>query len=333
MEMQKIISSEEGGFKPKTAGKLMGVGFPKITQSHTIGDARVLVSSKVQSFASIDYIFVVDRQNKLEGVISIKELFRFSESKKIGEIMTKKITTIRASTDQERIAYTALKHNLKSLPVVDKDGVLLGIVSSDTILKTLYHEMQEDILRFAGVHRKESIDNVMEMPVWTLYKHRIPWLLIGTIGGLLASGVINYFDQTLEENLILASFIPLVVYVASAVSMQMSVILIRDFAINPKLDFFKYCLKQFSVVLLIGLSTSAILFLYSWLAHNDLPVGWVLAVALFASNLSAILTGLAVPFLFSKLKSDPANASGPIATIIQDLLSIAIYFIIASVLL
>jgi magnesium transporter len=173
----------------------------------------------------------------------------------------------------------------------------------------------------------KSLDDVLKIPVGRAVMHRLPWLLIGLGGGVFAARIVEGFQATLSENLFLASFIPLIVYMSDAVGTQMEAFAIRDLAIKSHLHFIKYFIKQFLVVSVIGVILSTTLLLISLLTSQELQVGLVLSI------MSSLATGLLVPYIFARINFDPANASGPIATIIQDLLSVSVYFAIANSLL
>ncbi|OGD86068.1 hypothetical protein A2164_00550 [Candidatus Curtissbacteria bacterium RBG_13_35_7] len=181
--------------------------------------------------------------------------------------------------------------------------------------------------------KKQTIDDVMKIPLNKSIKHRLPWLFIGLTGGLFAAHIIDAFDKVLKQNLILAAFIPLIVYMSDAVGTQMEAFAIRDFAIHPQRKFFRYFLKHLLITFTIASILGLFLFLYSFIVYKNLLLGFVLAFSMSFSILSSVVTGLFLPLIFNKLHFDPANASGPIATIIQDILSVIIYFSIASYLL
>jgi magnesium transporter len=248
--------------------------------------------------------------------------------------MATELVTVRPHADQERVVHLALAHNLKAVPVVDKNGGFLGAVLSGTLLQTLYREVSEDMLRLAGIKRSEAMfDNVLKIPLGRSLEHRLPWLLLGLLGGLLAAGIIGRFEHTLAQNLVLAAFIPLMVYMADAVGTQMEAFVIRDLAVNPGLNFLAYLLRHLLVTVLIGIIASILLAAISWFLYGGVKIGLVLGLALFFGISSSVLTGLCIPYMFGRLRLDPANASGPVATIIQDLLSVTIFFLIASWLL
>ncbi|MBU0530948.1 MAG: magnesium transporter [Candidatus Uhrbacteria bacterium] len=178
-----------------------------------------------------------------------------------------------------------------------------------------------------------SREDVIKTPVRTSFRHRAPWLIVGLFGGILSAHFISFFESTLERNLILAAFIPMIVYMNDAVGTQLEAFVIRDMSLNRRLNFRRYFLRQFMVVFLIALSASLIIMAYSFLVYQDLRMSEVLGIAMLIGICSSVFTGLIIPRLVSKTRNDPANVSGPIATIIQDMFSVVIYFLIATAIL
>ncbi|MBU1202828.1 magnesium transporter [Patescibacteria group bacterium] len=330
--MDKNLSTN---FPKHSAGDIMTVSVPIVSPENTIRTVEEYLLKDVRKLESINYVYVLSKTGLLKGVMSVKEIFRQPKNKIVSEVMVKNLVTAHPYTDRERVAFISLKNNIKAVPVVDKDNKFLGAVLSDTILDAIYQESQEDILHLAGVEQytKFNIDNISSLSMLVSLKHRLPWLIIGLLGGILAAQIIGLFEHTLSENIILASFIPLVVYMASAVGTQVGFFIIRDLAINPKLNFFIYTIKQFRVIFFIGVVVSILIFIVTLVFYSNISVAFVLALAMFLAILSSIITGLFIPYAFSRLRFDPANASGPIATIIQDLTSVTIYLLVAKWLL
>ena len=178
-----------------------------------------------------------------------------------------------------------------------------------------------------------NIDDILRIPLKKSFIHRIPWLLIGLFGGIIAAKIVKSFQEVLSENLILVAYIPLIVYMSDAVGTQMEAFVIRDFVLHPRLNFLKYFLKHFLVVLLIGIILSASLFTITIFSNNQLRISLVISISLLIAIISSMITGLVLPLVFKQSKTDPANASGPIATVIQDILSVTIYLMVAHLLL
>lgn len=329
-EVKELHTADE----KNSAIRLVVQDFPRSAETQSIGDIEKHLINEVNNFKTMNYVYIVNAVGQLTGVISIKELFRQAKETKVSAVMEKDIISVKPTYTKERVTYLALRHHLKDVPVVDEDHKLLGVIPYSTIYTLAYKEARDDLMKFAGLHHEGVItENIMEEPTLRAVKHRIPWLLIGLAGGLGAAGIIAGFEHTLEKNLILASFIPLVVYMSDAVGTQMEAFIIRDLAMNPKLNFKSYFFKQFLILSCIALISSTALFGVSLLLYKNLVIAETLSLSLAGAIFSSLVTGLFVPHIFNKLKQDPANASGPIGTIIQDILSVLIYFTVASLLL
>ncbi len=321
---------------PTTASKLMIPvdRVPVATLTTSIRAIKKLIQTRSDEFKIIDYIYVTDNKGHAHGVISIKELFIYHHDDKTAQaIMKHPIITVYEHVQQKHIAHTALEHNIKAVPVVTTDNVLVGVVPPNTILLILDKEQDEKLLHDAGIQHTNGFDDPLHLTLLTSIRHRLPWLLIGLLGGLLTAGIIGSFEETLSENLIIAAFIPLIVYMADAIGTQMEAFIIRDLAINPRLQFIRYLGKQLLVVFVIGSIISVTLGFSSYFFYHDSAVSEVLSIALFFAILSSVFSGLIIPYIFARLKQDPANASGPVATIIQDVMSIVVYFAVATWLL
>jgi magnesium transporter len=323
----------------RSAGREMIHDVPVARAGQTVAQVKAMIQTHIRKFSTIIYVYVVDDENHLIGLLSIRELFEQKPSAEIRSVCTRRnLVSVHPWHPRERIAYLALARNLKAVPVIDKAGELLGVVPPDALLRILHVEMHEDQLHMAGIHHRgvhheQMFDNILKISVWRSLLHRFPWLLLGLGGGLLAAGVIGFFEETLHKTLLLAAFIPLIVYMSDAVGTQMEAFIIRDLAMDRKLRFGAYFLRQFLIVAALGIAFGALLFVSAGLFYGDIRLAGVISFSLFAAIVSSVFTGLIVPYLFSRIRFDPANASGPTATIIQDLLSVIIYFSVATLLL
>lgn len=319
----------------KSVVELMTSRIPKFQPDIPVAQVLEVLTGDAKLFDEIEYVVVTEADNKFVGMVSIKQIMEAKKKADIKMLIRKRNQVwAHIHNHPETVAYLAIKNNVEAIPILDKENKFLGVITAEVIHSILYHELRHDMFQLAGVrHQRRNIDNVLDISIFSSLFHRSPWLLIGLMGGVLTAGVIGFFESTLEKNIILAAFIPLIVYMSDAVGTQMEAFIIRDLAIDPKLNFVKYFMRQLSIVLVMGIVFSGLLFLLSSGLYHELRVAAVLALALFCAIVSSVLTGLVVPYVFGKLKLDPANASGPIATIIQDILSVVIYFSIAQVLL
>lgn len=317
-----------------TAGARMTTKVPVVHCDQTVAEAQSLVFHCIKVFKSVDYLYVVDRKEKLYGVLSIKELYARPKEEHVGNLCKRRsLITIKPLAHQEKAVYLAIRNNIKAIPVVGDDKEFLGAIPNDTILTILYHETHEDLMRMAGLHPHAAKGGVLETSLFTLFWHRIPWLFLGLFGGLFTATIIGMFEHTLEQNLILAAFIPMIVYMSDAVGTQMEACIVRDIALDRIRPFALYFLRQMITTLAIAVVISIVMGGAIVLLYGSASVGLVVALSLCASTISSVVSGLLVPYAFSAMHCDPADASGPLATIIQDLLSVTIYFGVANWLL
>ncbi|MFH1234639.1 MAG: magnesium transporter [Candidatus Diapherotrites archaeon] len=313
-----------------SAGANMSTALPVVGLHDSIGGIRKMLSEKIASFDTISYIYVVDGEKRLAGLFSIKEVFRAKETSKASEIMRTDIVTARPHTDQEEVAILALTKDMKNIPVVDKNGVFLGTVRSRTILNILNSEHVEDFLKLAGIHSIPS--KALHASPGHLVKARMPWLLLGLLGGIAAAQVTTFFEAPLKEYFVLAAFMPLIVYMADAIGTQTETLFIRNLAMQ-KFSLKEYFFREAKVGTAIASILGAMLFVVA-LALNNLPrIAIILGISMFVTGLIAVFVPIIIVVAFQKMKKDPAMGSGPFATVLQDIISLAVYFTIASVML
>lgn len=328
---------ETKAYPKDTAGRVLSENIPVFTEHTKADDAITELLKNTKRYATINYLYLTDANEKLTGVISIKNLLSLTQSelqKPLSDMAVKDVVSVHPYSHQERAAQLALKHNIKAVPVVSGEGQLLGVVESDTILSIMHEEKVEDLLRFAGITKQHvQLDNIISLSPMVSLKHRLPWLIAGLLGGLAIAQTIASFEQVLEKSVIIAAFIPMMVYMSNAVGQQVTAFMIRDSATTEKIPYMQYFVKHFTVVLLIALILSTLLFGFSYVLHGSFAISRVLGIAMFSTVLSSIITGFFIPFIFIRKNMDPANTSGPIGTVIQDFLSVLIYFLVAMALL
>ena len=299
--MNEQINEIKHQYPPHSAGRLAITSVPVVSPNDSIAEITTRLEKEIKQFETINYIYVTDTDKKLAGILSIKDILRQPKQTNVGEIMNKNFIFVHPYTHQERVALLALKNNIKAVPVVDKQGIFLGVVPSDTILSVLYTEGMEDSMHLAGVPSFTARETFIDLPIKSLLWHRLPWLLIGLFGGVLSAEIVGLFEGTLSENIILASFIPMIMYMGGSVLSQTQAFFIRDLAINPQLNFRKYFIKQSSIMFIIALSVSVVMLIISLLRHHSFAIANVLGVALFAVVISTMLTSLSFLIYFRNL--------------------------------
>ncbi len=315
----------------ESAGRKMIEAVPLCYAEERILDIKNMLFEKMKELETINYVYVINKENKLLGVFSVKEVFRMPEQTKVREIMEQDIIKVRPYTDQERVAILALKNNLKSIPVVDKNDKFLGVVPSDIILDVLHSENIEDFLKMVGI--RSPLQKILKGSTLYLTKVRLPWLILGLLGGISAAWIIAFFEEPLKTHFILAAFIPLILYIASAVGTQTETLFIRNLILDSRLGIKKYLFREIKAGFLMALILGGLLSLISvfWFSSSYF-IGVVLGVSLFLTTLMAVLIGIFIPWLLGKLKKDPAIGTGPFATLVRDILSLVIYFAVVSLL-
>lgn len=304
---------------------------PTVSPSATVGEIeKLLDTEKKDQFETINYIYVVDSESKLKGIASVREIFRNPKETVVSKIMEENLVTIRAHSPQEKAAMLAIKHNIKAIPVVDRDDRFLGVIPSDAILDILHREHIEDVLYEAGVGRfNNPITELINASAFEHLKRRLPWLVVGLLGGILAASIVSGFDYLVEELILLAAFLPAIVYMGDAVGAQSQTIMIRSLAIDKNLSIGGYISRELIVNLFIGLIIGVFAGIISQMFWNNFTLALIISTSFFLTILVSAIIAIFLPMLFEKVRVDPAIGSGPIATVLRDILSIVIYFTVA----
>jgi magnesium transporter len=320
---------------PETVESKMCTRFPRVKMGDSVGDIEEMLSQHTNQFDSIDYIYVVDDENILEGVISIKKVFSTQDNEtKVGNIMKKDLVKVTPPTGQDRIVYLALSHGLKALPVVDDEDHLLGIVPYDEILKTFNQEVKKDIFRFGGLfHRVGEEYTSITSSAWVMMRSRLPWLIVGVLGGTAAASVVTSFEELLSKFLVLAAFIPVLVYMSDAVGTQSEALIIRSVALDPELPLGGYIIREFKVAAMLAVVCGFLISIVAVVGWGEYFLGAVVGLSMLVSIIAAVCISTFLPLVFRRFNYDPAVATGPLATIISDITTLGIYFSVAILLL
>ena len=330
-----MTTSTQLAHDPETAGSVMATNVPTTVLGSSIGSVQQLLKDQASTFVSVAYVYVLNDARVLVGVVSIKDVLEASEDQLVADSMHEVSVSVRSDVDQEEVARVALHYNVKAVPVVNNRKEFLGAVTADQVLTILHDEHIEDLLLHSGtiVPDTGTATNILAAPARTHILQRIPWLLIGLCGGIVAALVVGQFESVLEQHLAIAAFIPVIVYLADAIGAQIQLIFIRSLALDNNLPVWRYFIREVKVNLVLGLilALSVAGISYLWLGFADLSL--VLALSVFATAVAALIIAVALPYALYRLRFDPAIGSGPFATVICDILSLLIYFMIANTLL
>jgi len=316
-------------YSSESAGSKMVSNVPVCTSQSTLSEVKEIIFKEASRLDTLNYIYVVD-DKKLVGVFSIQEIFGRQNDVKVKSFMETAVISARPEDDQEKVAILAIKHKLKVMPITKKNREFLGIVPSDVILDILHREHIEDLLHSIGLHKIEDFSaKINQSSPRVLAKMRLPWLIIGLFGGMLAAKITTFFEEPLKEHFILAAFIPLIVYMADAVGSQTQTLYVRSMAINH-ISQKGYFFKEIKVGSLMAIVLSLILFVMaSFISSGNILIGTILGISLFLTIIFAMVVSVSIVWFLSKLGMDPALGSGPFGTIIADISSLLIYFLVA----
>lgn len=298
---------------------------PRAAPDETAGGVRSrLVGTSYDSAADV----AVCDGDRLVGLLTIECLLAAEPDTPVGDLMDDDPPLVGPGVDRERAAWKAADHGEGSLAVVDGDGTFLGLVPPAGLLEILLAEHDEDVARLSGfLHDVTSARRSSEEAVGVRLRHRLPWLLVGLAGAILAAVVVGIFERDLEAHVAVAFFVPGIVYLADAVGTQTEALVIRGLSIGVPVR--RVVRLELITGLLVGLLLAAA-FLPIGMAGWDSDVALAVAIALFAACSTATLAAMTLPWLLQRSGADPAFGSGPLATVVQDLLSLLIYFTVAS---
>lgn len=279
-----------------------------------------------------DTIYVLDR-GILTGRIDVATLLQSEDSATVSLLMEPAEARLRPDADPERAILLAITENRDEIPVVDDDGRLVGAVTSQAIIDIMHREHVEDMLLRAGIQKTElRIADLASSRLRVAVRSRAPWLLFGLVVGLFLSIIASQFEATLQETVALAFFLPVVAFIADSAGTQSETIAIRAFAFTD-VDYGHYLLRELLIGLVIGTVIGVLGGLGAALIVNSPQIGVVVGLSLLISSAVATFLASLIPIGFLTLDVDPALGSGPLATALQDVISIVIYFLFAIALL
>ncbi|GAA5162185.1 magnesium transporter [Pseudonocardia eucalypti] len=310
----------------ETAAAHASMRVPLTTVESTVGE--VLDGMRGRSFDTAAIAAVIDG-DILCGVIALEQALARPPATPVAEVMDAHPPTVAPGVDQERAAWRAVRHGVAALAVVDADGRFRGVIPPRRLLAVLLAEHDEDIARLGGYLRStEAASTAATEGVAHRLWHRLPWLALGLAGAFLAAVIVGSFEQQLERQVVLAFFLPGVVYLADAVGTQTEAVVIRGLSVGVSIS--RVARREAITGLLLGVLFALVSYPIVLLIWAEPPVAATVAVALFAASSIATVIAMVLPWALQRMGRDPAFGSGPLATVVQDLLSIAIYFATAT---
>lgn len=328
-EFQDLLKHPED-----SAGGIMTTDFISLPGDLPVEEALLRLREIAPQAETIYYVYVVDEESRLVGVLSLRDLIAASDGTPLKEIMRRNVISVNVLTDQEEVARVVAKYDLLAIPVVDLHQKLLGIVTVDDVLDVIEAEATEDIYKLGGTSEVKGVE-LLEAPALRVVWRRLPWLLVCLAGGFLSGSVIGAFESTLEAILVLAVFIPVIMDMGGNVGTQTSTIFVRGIATGEinRGGYWRYFFREVQIGLSMGVLLGAFISLAAYLWQGSVVLGVVVGVSMVATVIVAAIIGTLVPMVCSLLKIDPAITAGPFVTTIKDVTGLLIYFNIATMFL
>ncbi len=318
-------------YPEESAGGIMTTEFISLPADIPVEEAISRLREIAPDAETIYYVYVVDHEGRLIGVISLRDLIASSDGVILKEVMRQNVISVNAELDQEEVARVVSKYDLLAVPVVDDETRLLGIITVDDVIDVMEQEATEDIYRLAGASKVVDME-LTEAPVSKVVRLRLPWLLISMVGGFISGSVIGGYESTLEAIVILAVFIPVIMDMGGNVGTQSSTIFVRGLA-TGEIDLaeaWPYFFREIRIGVTLGLICGVLISGVAFLWQGNPYLGAVVGVSMLGTITVAALIGTLVPLLCSKINVDPAITAGPFVTTIKDVTGLMIYFFIAT---
>ncbi|WP_397537301.1 magnesium transporter [Rummeliibacillus pycnus] len=322
-EIRDLLHYEE-----YTAGSIMTTEYVVIPENSTVRSAMTILRNAAPDAETIYYLFVVDETNCLTGVISLRDLIIAEEDTLIHDIMNERVVSVNVIDDQEDVAQIMKDYNFLAVPVINSKNEMLGIITVDDIIDVIDEEASEDYSKLAGVSDMDTFDT----SPFAAAKKRLPWLVVLLFLGMITANLVDLFTGTLEKVALLAAFIPLIGGTSGNSGTQALAVAVRGIATGDveSTNKLKLMFRELITGLIMGLvcGTFALGIVYFW--QHTLLLGLLVGVAICCSIVVATLAGAFIPLLMYRLNIDPAVASGPFITTLNDITSILIYLGIAT---
>ncbi|MDO8928813.1 MAG: magnesium transporter [Bacteroidota bacterium] len=332
--LQQMEDKEQAGdiadlleYDEDTAGGIMATELVAVNENWTVQTCLKEISTQAEDIDEIYYVYVVDDNHILRGVLSLKKLIMMPTHTPIKSLVTEDVHFVRTDASQEEVARIMEKYDLVALPVVDQIGRLKGRITIDDVLDIIREEAGKDYQMASGISGDvDAGDNVFQR-AWI----RIPWLFIGMVGGIIGAGVLGSHSSQLAQIPAMAFFIPLIAAMAGNVGVQSSSIIVQSIASGTRSfdSIGRKLFKELSVAFSTALLFSTLIFLYNFFFNGNMGLTYSVSITLFIVMIFASVFGTVIPLVLNKLKIDPAVATGPFITTTNDILGLIIYMTVA----
>ncbi|NMM50726.1 magnesium transporter [Flammeovirgaceae bacterium KN852] len=313
------------------AGGLMAKELIKCNVNWTVTQCIEEIRRQAENVERLYSLYVIDNEERFLGRVSLKRIILSKDNTLIADIYEPEAISVETSMDEEEVADLMRKYDLDSVPVINVLGKLVGRITIDDIVDVITEQAEEERQIMAGISEDVEEDD----GIWMLSRARLPWLLIGLLGGMIGARVISFFDEQVQAVTALAFFIPLITATGGNVGIQSSSLVVQSLATKSAFEkgMLSRLIKVLLVALLNGLVLSTIVFGASVIFGMSNDLGFVIGIALFNVVILASLMGTITPLILEKFGVNPALASGPFITTANDILGLTVYFTVAHILL
>lgn len=330
-ELMKAEDAEEAreilSYPEDSAGRVMNLEFVYVKENKDVEDAIGHIRD-LKTDEEFLYVYVVDNDMKYRGAVSIRKLLTSPRGTLIKDIMEQDVSAVSVKEDQEKAALIMKKYDFFSLPVIDDNGRLVGRITTDDIIDVMDEERGEDISRMTGTIEEEQGTET----TFRATRNRLPWLVTCMLGSIVTGLVIRLFEITLAETIALVSFIPVITATGGNSGVQASTVVVREIALGHMryIRMLEEVWRQLKIALGLGIVCAGVLTILANLWMKNSLVGFIVGLSIFLVVVWSNIVGVVTPILFRKLKIDPAIASGPLITTLNDVVGVFIYLSIAS---
>ena len=317
-----------------SAGSIMTIEFVDLKAYMTVKEAINHTRKTGTTKETLETCFIIDQARHLLGSVTLKDLILSEDDMIIEDIMDTNLISVQTSVDQEEVAHLFKAYDLVTMPVVDKENRLVGMITIDDVVDIIEQENTEDFQKMAAMAPNE--EPYLKTPVLSLAKHRIIWLLVLMISATVTGRIIQGFEEVIQSVVILASFIPMLMDTGGNAGSQSSTLIIRGLALGEITthDYLKVMFKELRVGSVVAIVLSVVNFLRIYfIEHVEFMVGITVCASLFFTVILAKVVGSILPIIAKKLKFDPAIMASPLITTIVDAFALIVYFMLARILL
>ena len=317
-------------FEPDTAGGIMKTEYIRIFAKNTVKDTLEFLQKNTDEDTTY-YLYVVDKNNVLKGVVSLRDIVTSPFTTPMMEITNPNVISVRYDEDQEQVAHTFEKYGFILMPVVDEQQHMLGVIEFDDIMDVIQEENTEDIHHLGGVNKEERVDSTL----MDSFTSRIPWLIVNLFTAVLAAATVNMFEATISKVVALATIMPIVTGMGGNAGTQSLTIVVRGLSLGEltKENAFGILLKEIGVGILSGIVIGGVVALGAMWMESNPVFGIVTGVAMFLNMILANFAGYFIPVILEKFHVDPALASGVFVTTVTDVMGFFLFLGLATMVL